>query len=123
MRVIDGELLSLSAHALKNAYYRAHNNMLARYVQAGAGTPLDVYQLLESYGFGDVEKPTHGELIMYVDWPVQSAFGPHITWRSCGVSTVLEGLQDDRAKRLWINGRQVFEVRDGEWYYVEDLDQ
>jgi hypothetical protein len=114
MRVIDDELLAEAKHALKNAYYDCMNAMLARFVQAGAGTTLDVYELMEKYGFGDVDPSGFDGLFMYVDWPAPGLFGPNHRG-SCGINTVVEGLEIEHAERLYINGKLVFEIVDGEW--------
>ncbi len=116
MSTIDDELRQVAALALKNAYYDAHNAMLSRFVQAGAGTPLDVYQLLESYGFGDTDPNGFDGLGMYVDWPGALYPGHR---GSCTVATVMEGLEADGAERLFINGKLVFEKEDGEWMWRE----
>lgn len=126
MTTINDELKAEADHALRNAYYEELRALVAKYREAAAGldTGMETGQAqVEMHAWGDNVDDTlvkHDTIEIWTDWPAPGIFGPD--WRSsCGHTDMVSAFEDDRATRIGLEGKIVFE-RDapgGEWRVAE----
>lgn len=116
--IIDDELKSLAAQVLRNALYRDLDNLVANYIEAAEGTGADAEMFYEVHAFGSKKTPNDLYPNINTSWPAPVLFGPDYRG-SCGHTCIIEALEHEPAQDVYVQGRKVFEKRDGEWFYVE----
>lgn len=116
--MIDSELNDLAVLVIKNALYRKLESVMSAHFAAAKGLDFSDAEFYEVHAF-PVDGAHWGDrLDIWTGFNSEgSLFGPVTT----GYDTILEALNDDRAQELHVEGRKVFERRDGEWFYVEEV--
>ncbi len=110
---MDNEVKALAALALRNAFYRDFSALVNKYLEASAGLINDqegqLSELASVYGRDDEALDDEAVNIR--------------TSRNKGVVkryfTMLDALMDGRAAEISLQGKQIFERRNGEWYFCE----
>ncbi len=124
--MIDDELKSIANSVLHSAYYLELQALVAKYRAAGAGLGSDMETgqgQVKMHNWGDnidgslVE---HEDLDIWTDWLTHSPIFGEGHRGSCGHTTMLDAFEDERADRIGVEGRIVFERRDGGWHWVGD---
>lgn len=113
---MDEELKQLASLALKNAFYDDFSALVNAYIKAAEGLDDDTFemQLGETANvFSRDDEMFDGDLHPNIWTGNTSGF-------TTGHETLLEALEFDRAAEVHLQGRRVFERRDGEWYFVDD---
>lgn len=114
---LDHEIKELAALALRNAFWRDFSSLVNTYLAAAEG-------LQES---PDLTATMMGELtsVFGVDSEANSdrckpRIWAYVPGMPAGkrLSTLLEALQCPDATKIEVQDDVVFELRDGEWYYV-----
>lgn len=112
---MDEELKQLAALALRNAFWKDFSGLVNKYLEASWG--LDTAQQEQMMGemtsvYGrDYAEPFDGFVNIYSTGP---------TYRDCGHDSLVEALEYSKAHEVYLQGRKVFERRQGEWCFVGD---
>ncbi len=105
--MIDPELKALANLSLFNAYFNELGGLAAKYVAAG----MDSQVAAETNNCGD----------NYIaGTEINIWFEPGIFGSSTSCQTIDEALETETAQKIFLEGRQIFERRDGKWYYTGD---
>lgn len=125
---IDAKLKAWADWALCSAYYEELRALVAKYREAAAGLGSNMEtgeaqaRLYTLGGNDDGTLAEHDTILIWTDWAV----GPGSIYRpdyrmSCGHTDMVSAFEDDRATRIGLEGKVVFE-RDapgGEWRVAE----
>lgn len=110
------ELKSLAMLALKNAFYEDFSALVNAYLKAekGLDDPTLAMQLSEVANVFSRDCEVEGDNRPNI-WTQCSGS----SLATCGHETILDALEFDRATEVYLQGRRVFERRDGEWHLID----
>jgi hypothetical protein len=112
---MDEELKQLAALALRNAFWHDFSALTNKFLAAAEGLDVELQAMqmaeLTSVFGRDVDADSDAFLNIYTcDGYSSSATTAH--------STLAEALNYAPATKVYLCGEQVFEKRDGEWYFL-----
>ena len=114
--MVDQELKSVAALALRNAFYEEFSGLVNAYMRASEGLIDEQEVMLSDMAsvFGRLRN-CQGE--SYPD--IWSCDSKNPTWTSVGHETMLEAFGRTEADRIGLQGRIVFTRENGEWYFLD----
>lgn len=117
MSDIDEELKGLAALALRNAFWEDFSALVNKYLEASAG--LDIAEQEVQMGemtsiYGRATGADVADVVLSI-WSQNTDEAPSST---TGFSTLLGALEYPYAKEIYLQGEEVFERRNGEWYFT-----
>lgn len=112
---MDEELKELAALALRNAFWNDFSALVNKYLKAAKGLDIDdqemmMGELTSIYG-RNTEATDDTSLNI---WTQNGGFASDTT----GHETLVEALEYEPATEVWLQGKKVFERRNGEWYFA-----
>ena len=119
MNTIDEELKELAASALLNAFWASFSALANRYLAASAGLDIAVQEMRMGEMTSIYGRDTGADAadVVLSIWSQNTDEAPSST---TGFSTLLGALEYPYAKEIYLQGEEVFERRNGEWYFTGD---
>lgn len=114
---MDDEIKELAALALRNAFWYDFSALVNNYLAASEGVDVtrDQEQMLcDTANVYDRDTSAEDSETRPIIW-TQNGEGRFST---TGHDTMLEALEFDRATEVHLQGKKIFERRNGEWYFV-----
>jgi len=117
MSIIDEELKELAASALLNAFWTSFSALVDRYLAASSGLDIAVQEMRMGEMTSIYGRATGADVadVVLSIWSQNTDEAPSST---TGFSTLLGALEYPYAKEIYLQGEEVFERRNGEWYFT-----
>lgn len=109
---LDLETLKLAEQALLNAYWEDFSALVNSYLLAANG--LDTNLLRLRMGEASSVYGVHDDAPGFPLDICTTLYGGETQ----GYTTLYDALSCKDATQVWVRGKRVFELRDGEWYFV-----
>ncbi len=114
---LDDELKECAALALRNAFWEDFSGLVNRYLKAAEGLDIEAQtrkmgEMTSIYGRDTKAEPDHDVNI----WTSNGGIFPAAV--QPGHASIMEALMQPGAKEVHLEGRKVFEIRNGEWYFL-----
>lgn len=114
---MDEELKELAALALRNAFWKDFSALANKYLKAAKGLDTDSQEMQMGEMTSIYGRDTKAEGDVFLNIWTQNGESKFAT---TGHETILEALEHDPATEVHLRGEQVFERRNGEWYFTGD---
>lgn len=114
---MDEELKELAALALRNAFWQDFSALVNKYLEAAKGLDVDEQKMKMSEMTSIYGRDDKVESDVSLNIWTQNGKSKFAT---TGHETILEALEHEPATKVYLRGEQVFERRNGEWYFTGD---